>query len=104
MMLCDADITTKSFAKKQRYLQNFELVRSKLKELEEKDRIRNWQPPITGELIMQTFNIPAGREVGIIKNAIREAILDGLIKNDYQEAFDYMVQQAKTFNLTPLQK
>jgi poly(A) polymerase len=104
MMLCDADITTKSFAKKQRYLQNFELVRLKLKELEEKDRIRNWQPPITGELIMQTFNIPAGREVGIIKNAIREAILDGIIKNDYQEAFDYMVQQAKTFNLTPLQK
>lgn len=104
MMLCDADITTKSFAKKQRYLQNFELVRHKLKELEEKDRIRNWQPPITGELIMQTFNIPAGREVGVIKNAIREAILDGIIKNDYQEAFDYMVQQAKAFNLTPLQK
>ncbi|HKC68173.1 MAG TPA: HD domain-containing protein [Bacteroidia bacterium] len=104
MMLCDADITTKSFAKKQRYLQNFELVRIKLKELEEKDRIRNWQPPITGELIMQTFNIPAGREVGIIKNAIREAILDGIIKNDYQEAFDYMVQQAKAFNLTPLHK
>ena len=101
MILCDADITTKSFAKKQRYLQNFELVRSKLKELEEKDRIRNWQPPITGELIMEVFNIPAGREVGIIKTAIREAILDGIIKNDYQEAFDFMLEKAKAFNLTP---
>ena len=104
MMLCDADITTKSFAKKQRYLQNFELVRIKLKELEEKDRIRNWQPPITGELIMEVFNIPAGREVGIIKTAIREAILDGIIKNDYQEAFDFMVEKAKAFNLAPSKK
>ena len=101
MILCDADITTKSYAKKQRYLKNFELVRHKLKEIEEKDRVRNWQPPITGELIMQTFNIPAGREVGIIKTAIREAILDGIITNDYQAAFDYMVEKAKAFNLTP---
>lgn len=100
MMLCDADITTKSFAKKQRYLKNFELVREKLKELEEKDRIRNWQPPISGEQIMETFHIPAGREVGIIKNAIREAILDGIIKNDYQEAFAFMVEKAKSLNLT----
>ena len=100
MILCDADITTKSFAKKQRYLKNFELVREKLKELEEKDRIRNWQPPITGEQIMEVFHIPAGREVGIIKNAIREAILDGIIKNDYQEAFDYMVEKAKELNLS----
>jgi putative nucleotidyltransferase with HDIG domain len=104
MMLCDADITTKSFAKKQRYLQNFELVRHKLKELEEKDRIRNWQPPISGEMIMEVFNIPAGREVGVIKNAIREAILDGIIKNDYQEAYDFMVEKAKAFNLSPSQK
>jgi putative nucleotidyltransferase with HDIG domain len=104
MMLCDADITTKSFAKKQRYLQNFELVRHKLKELEEKDRLRNWQPPISGEMIMEVFNIPAGREVGVIKNAIREAILDGIIKNDYQEAYDFMVEKAKAFNLSPSQK
>lgn len=100
MILCDADITTKSFAKKQRYLKNFELVREKLKELEERDRIRNWQPPITGEQIMEIFQIPAGREVGIIKNAIREAILDGIIKNDYQEAFNYMVEKAKELNLS----
>ncbi|HEX7414142.1 MAG TPA: HD domain-containing protein, partial [Bacteroidia bacterium] len=99
MMLCDADITTKSSDKKQRYLKNFELVREKLKELEERDRIRNWQPPISGEQIMEVFKIPACREVGIIKNAIREAILDGIIKNDYQEAFDFMVEKAKHLNL-----
>jgi putative nucleotidyltransferase with HDIG domain len=103
MTLCDADITTKSSAKKQRYLKNFELVREKLKELEEKDRIRNWQPPITGEIIMQTFNIPAGREVGVIKTAIREAILDGIIKNDYQEAFDFMLRKGKELNLIAVQ-
>ncbi len=99
MKLCDADITTKSYAKKQRYLKNFELVREKLKELEEKDKIRNWQPPISGELIMKTFNISAGREVGIIKMAIREAILDGIIKNEYTEAFNFMLEKGKELNL-----
>ncbi len=99
MTLCDADITTKSSAKKERYLQNFALVRVKLKELEERDRLRNWQPPVTGEIIMKTFNIPAGREVGILKTAIREAILDGIIRNDYQEAFDFMIEKGKELNL-----
>ena len=69
---------------------------------EEKDKIRNWQPPITGEDIMKTFNIPAGREVGIIKNAIREAILDGIIKNDFDEAHHFMLEKAKEIGLKKL--
>ena len=99
MKLCEADITSKNAYKVQKYLKNFELVRSKLKEIEEKDNIRNWQPPIDGEDIMKTFNIPAGREVGIIKNAIREAILDGLIKNDFDQAFQFMIQEGLKLGL-----
>ena len=74
-------------------MKNFELVRQKLKEVEEKDNIRNWQPPISGEDIMKAFNIPAGKEVGIIKNSIREAILDGVIKNNHSEATAFMMAE-----------
>ncbi len=99
MKLCEADITSKNEYKVQKYLKNFELVRQKLKEVEEKDNIRNWQPPISGEDIMKIFNIPAGKEVGIIKNAIREAILDGIIKNDKVEAIEFMISEGEKLGL-----
>ena len=95
MLLCKADITSKNEAKVKRIKENYEKVKQKLQEVEEGDKIRNWQPPITGEIIMQTFNLQPSREVGIIKDSIREAILDGDIANDYDSAFQYMLEQGK---------
>lgn len=102
MLLCNADVTTKNEYKKTKYRNNFELVKQKLKDVEERDQLRNWQPPITGNDIMETFGLDAGKEVGLIKNAIREAILEGDIKNDYQEAFNFMLNQAKQMGLIPV--
>ena len=104
MMLCDADITSKNPKKVAKYLNNFQLVRRKLKEVEEKDHIRNWQPPIKGDEIMDFFGIKAGREIGIIKNAIKEAILEGEIKNDKKEAMDFMIKKGAEISLSPKSK
>ena len=100
MQLCHADVTTKNEYKKKKYRSNFELVQQKLKDVEERDQIRNWQPPITGQDIMEAFNISAGKEVGIIKNQIREAILEGEIKNDRQEAIKLMIKLGEQQNLS----
>ncbi len=101
MILCEADITSKNELRVKKYLSNFKLVRQKLKDVEERDHIRNFQPPIGGQEIMDLFKLTPGREIGEIKNRIREAILDGDIKNDYQEAYQLMLNVAEEMGLQP---
>jgi putative nucleotidyltransferase with HDIG domain len=104
MLLCSADITSKNKQKVKRYLENFELVKKRMAEVEEIDKMRNWQPPVTGEIIMEVFALDPGKNVGLIKDAIREAILDGIIPNSYPAAYEFMLKKGEELGLEPVIK
>ena len=99
MKLCEADITSKNRKKVEKYLKNFLIVRKKLKQVEEKDRIKNFQPPVNGKEIMTLFKIQEGKEIGILKNSLKDAILDGIVKNDKNAALEFVINKAKELNL-----
>jgi hypothetical protein len=103
MLLCRADITSKDHQRKERYLRNFGVVEQKLKEVEEKDHLRNFKPVITGEVIMETFNLKPSREVGELKEAVLEAILDGKVRNELAEAFAFLLELGRAKGLKPAQ-
>jgi putative nucleotidyltransferase with HDIG domain len=99
MLLCDADITSKNKQKVRRYQENFQLVRQRCREVEDKDHVRNWQPPISGDEIMEIFGLAPSRPVGILKNALKDAIMDGIIENTYEAAYGYLVEKSREMDL-----